>query len=82
MLLATLYWKGHSIVKSYLLASGNSVSQIGKGCMGRKKVKEINLYPPYEGKKKKHFINSEIFYRVPKMTSKETQVLFQKLVWR
>ena len=49
--------------------------------MGRKKGKEINLYPPYEGKKKKNFINSKIS-GVPKMTSKETQVLFQKLVRR
>lgn len=81
MLLATLYWKGHSIVKSYLLASGSSDSQIIKVCMGRKKGKEINLYPPYEGKKKKNFINSKIS-GVPKMTSKETQVLFQKLVRR
>lgn len=80
MLLATLYWKGHSIVKSYLLASGSSVSQIRKMCMGRKKGKEINLYPPYEGKKK--FYKLKNFYRVLKMTSKETQVLFQKLVWR
>ena len=56
MLLATLYWKGHSIVKSYLLASGSSDSQIIKVCMGRKKGKEINLYPPYEGKKKKNIL--------------------------
>lgn len=72
MLFATLYWKGHSIVKSYLLASGSSVSQIGEVCTEKKRGKEITCYPQYEGKKNIAY-TQKMFNTVPKMTSKETQ---------